>query len=61
MMDSYTDKVSDLYAKYATAFFPGVEVQAMRQGHEIPGQSSKKAVKTKLPDNFLHHCNVTRR
>lgn len=59
MMDnSFKNTDIEKYKKYAGAFFPGTEVDVIKQGMVIPGQNPTKPNKMKVPKNFLKDANI---
>ena len=60
MMDhSFSASNCEKYRKYAAAFFPGSVVQLIKQGDDVPSAYERKAMRTKVPDNFFRECKIT--
>ena len=60
MMDnSFRKEDVEKYKKYAGAFFPGTEVDVIRQGMVVPGQNANKSNKTVVPKNFFKDAKIT--
>lgn len=56
MDDGFTNEDILKYKKYAAAFFPGTDVDVIRQGQMLPGRNPSKKM---VPKNFLKAEKVT--
>ena len=57
MDDKFTEAAIENYKKYATAFFPGANVDIIRQGMALIGK--KAAQQKSVPKKFLKDAKVT--
>ena len=60
MMDNqFAEADIQNYKKYAQAFFPGTDVDIIRQGTVLPGQREAAKYKKMVPKNFLKDEKIT--